>query len=290
VNSPVWSDGATKERYMSVPAGATITVKDCDQAPSTCLPVGQGGSPEDEGHFDLPVGTILVKVFSLLGQRIETRLLMRVSATSWKGHSYAWNDAATDATLAPDGLDRTVGTQVWHYPSESECMQCHTLSAGRSLGPSTRQLDRMTSTGNQLDQLVARGWLATRPKALSPLPEPNGTGTVEDRARSYLQANCSHCHRPGTWIGDLDMRYVASLFEMHLCNVYTQFTAGDSPVPLLRLAPGKPADSAVSFRMHDRGGGYTMPKLGSNVVDPNGTALVDRWISELPGCPEAPAP
>jgi uncharacterized repeat protein (TIGR03806 family) len=290
VNSPLWSDGATKERYLKVPTGSTISVKDCDRAPETCLPVAQGGGTEDEGHFDLPIGTILIKVFILQGQRIETRLLMRVSDTAWAAYSYEWNDAATDATLGLDGGNRTVGAQVWHFPSQGECTQCHTLAAGRSLGPTTQQLDRTTAAGNQLDLLVARGWLTSRPKALAPLPDPKVSGPAEQRARSYLQANCSFCHRPGSYISDMDMRYTATLFDMNVCNVQVQRGLGDPDIPQVRVAPGSPAGSAISFRMHDRTAGYTMPRIGSNLVDPTGTAVVDQWISELTACPAAASP
>jgi uncharacterized repeat protein (TIGR03806 family) len=290
VNSPLWSDGATKERYLKVPPGTTIAVKDCDLAPDTCLPVARGGRPEDEGHFDLPVGSILIKVFSLEGRRIETRLLMRVSDSAWKAYSYQWNESETEATLSRDGGDRTVGSQTWHYPSEGECTQCHTLAAGRSLGTATQQLDRTTTAGNQLDLLLARGWLAARPKALPPLPDPRISGPAEGRARSYLQANCSFCHRPGTYISDMDMRYVTKLLDMNVCNVPIQRGLGFPEVPQLRVVPGKPAESALSFRMHDRVAGYTMPRIGSNLVDPTGTMVVDQWLSELTGCPTASSP
>jgi hypothetical protein len=288
VNSPLWSDGATKERYLKVPAGATIAVKDCDLAPSSCLPPDRGGSPEDEGHFDLPVGSILIKVFSLQGRRIETRLLMRASDSDWKAYSYQWNEAETEATLGRDGGDRSVGSQTWHYPSEGECRQCHTLAAGRSLGPTTQQLDRTTAAGNQLYLLLARGWLVVRPKVLPSLPDPTLPGPADGRARSYLQTNCSFCHRPGSYISDMDMRHVTSLLDMNVCNVPIQRGVGDPGIPQFRVVPGKPSESALSFRMHDRRAGYTMPRIGSNLVDPTGTMVVDQWISDLPGCPTAP--
>lgn len=290
VNSPLWSDGAAKQRYLKIPEGQTIGVKDCDRAPGACLPVARGGSPEDEGHFDLPVGSILIKVFSLQGRRIETRLLMRASDAVWSTYSYQWNEAETEAILGRDGGDRAIDGQVWHYPSEGECTQCHTLAAGRSLGLSTQQIDRRTAVGNQVDLLLARGWLVGRPKALSPLPDPGLPGPAGGRARSYLQANCSFCHRPGSNTSDMDMRYTTALLEMNVCNVPIQRGAGHAGVPQFRVVPGKPSESALSFRMHDRVAGYNMPRIGSNLVDPTGTAVVDQWIAELTGCSTAAAP
>jgi len=276
-----------KARFLRLPPGTTIKVKDCDLDPSACLPLEQGGTPEDEGHFDLPVGSILVKNFSLQGTLLETRLLVHASATIWKGYSYEWDPAVTTAHLLEDAKDRVVGAQVWHYPSGQECLQCHTAAAGRSLGPTSRQLDRDTPEGNQLDRMVARGLLAVRPKRLAPYPDPRLAGPVEDRARSYLQSNCSFCHRPGGPFSDMDLRYATSLLDTQLCDVPILRGSGDPALPPLRLVPGKPAESNLSFRMHNRDG-YPMPKIGSNVVDPVGAALVDQWISGITSCPASP--
>jgi len=287
VNSPLWSDGAEKTRFLMVPAGSVVTVKDCDQTPELCLPIDQGGTAEDEGHFDLPVGSILIKTFSLQNKLIETRLLVRLSTLRWKGFSYEWNEDVTEATFLSDYKDRTVGTQVWHFPSQVECLLCHTEAAGRSLGPTTRQLDRVAGGGNQLDRMVAAGLLTARPKALAPYPDPRKPGPVENRARAYLQANCSFCHRPGGSFGDMDMRYATSLLDTNLCGVPSARGSGDPELPSLRVAPGKPADSFLSFSMHDRTI-YAMPRLSSNLVDPDGTSVVDQWISGIASCPLAP--
>src|SRR5262249_29883866 len=101
VNSPLWSDGATKERYLSMPAGGKIHVKDCTAEPATCMPIESGGTGEDEGHWDLPIGTVLMKVFIIDGKRVETRLITHRNETTWVGYSYEWNDDETDATLLP---------------------------------------------------------------------------------------------------------------------------------------------------------------------------------------------
>jgi uncharacterized repeat protein (TIGR03806 family) len=287
VNSPLWSDGSAKSRYLLIPSGKTIVVKDCDQDPTACLPLEQGGTPEDEGHFDLPVGSILIKNFALQGKLIETRILVRASAQTWKGYSYEWNEEITEATLLDDLKDRTVGSQVWHYPSQQECLQCHTAAEGRSIGPTTRQLDRITTGGNQLDRLVALGLLPARPKALAPYADPLKAGPVEDRARSYLQANCAFCHRPGGPFSDLDLRYSAKLLDTKLCNVPILRGSGDPALPPLRMVPGKPEESNLSFRMRNRDG-YPMPKIGSNLVDPEGVAIVDQWISGITTCPTPP--
>ncbi|MES1210649.1 MAG: hypothetical protein ABUS79_32330, partial [Pseudomonadota bacterium] len=98
VNSPLWSDGADKQRFLALPDGAVIHVKDCAREPDSCKPTSQGGSTFDEGHWVLPVGTVLVKNFLFGGRFIETRLFVRF-ADIWYGFSYQWNSAQTDATL-----------------------------------------------------------------------------------------------------------------------------------------------------------------------------------------------
>ena len=74
-------------------------------------------------------------------QLIETRLFMRHPDGVWAGYTYEWNAAQTEATRVTAGKDVSVAGQVWHIPSETECMRCHTQAAGFSLGPETAQLN-----------------------------------------------------------------------------------------------------------------------------------------------------
>jgi hypothetical protein len=288
VNSPLWSDGAAKERYVSLPPGTKIGVKDCDVDPAKCAPIQEGGTGEEEGHFDLPVKTVLVKTFIIDGKRVETRLLMRFAATTWLGFSYEWNDEETDATLLADFKDKPVGDQTWHYPSRSQCLECHTKAGGRSLGLSTRQLDRVHTypegAMNQVEKFVALGYLDAMPKALDAYPDPFGSAPLEQRARSYLQTNCSICHRAGGTVSDVDLRFTTSFADTTLCNGMVIKGTGDPLLPQVRLVPGSPESSNLSFRMHDTTN-YRMPKIGSNMVDPMGTALIDQWITSIESCP-----
>ena len=63
IASPLWSDGTTKGRYMALPEGASIQVKSCAETPDDCKPLLELGTPGDDGHWDFPVGTVLVKTF-----------------------------------------------------------------------------------------------------------------------------------------------------------------------------------------------------------------------------------
>jgi uncharacterized repeat protein (TIGR03806 family) len=271
VNSPLWSDGAQKERFFAIPDGTRIRV----------------GA---DGDWEFPAGSVIVKTFLVGGVRVETRLFMRHPDGSWAGYSYEWNDAQTDATLLPASHSKQVAGQTWYYPSRAECMQCHTSAAGRTLGLETGQLNRTGRladgrVANQLTVLEAMGVLdlaAGSPREA--LPEPSGPDTLESRARAYLHANCSHCHRPGgPGGGSADLRFTTPLREMGVCGAMPEY--GDLAIADARIiAPGDPARSVLSARMHALGAGR-MPPLATLQSDPSGTAVVDSWIASLAGCP-----
>jgi hypothetical protein len=297
VRSPLWSDAAAKERFMSIPEGMKIHAVDCTVDTVACGDPGGGGDGLDDGQWDLPIGTVLVKNFSIEGKRIETRLLMRRNMRVWKGFSYEWNDEGTEATLLPDageGKDKPVGTgaQIWHYPSRSQCLECHTQYAGRSLGPSTRQLnsdyDYADGTKNQIAKLTELGLFDAPPKDLPGYPDPFGTGTLEERARSYIQTNCAICHRPGGEFSTVDMRFNTPFATSNLCGP-SQHDEGT--VPDFRVVPGQPEMSAMWVRMHTLDMPpdvvVRMPKLGSTVIDEAGAQLIADWITSLPAdaCP-----
>lgn len=271
VNASLWSDGAEKRRWMALPDGETIDVDAVT------------------GDWSFPDGTVLVKEFSLGDQLLETRLLVLHTDGNWAGYSYEWDENETDATLLPAGKTRTVGSQVWAYPSRGECLQCHTDAAGRALGPETAQMNRaVLYPGNlladQMDTLEHIGLFTTPPARLDPLPAFDGSASPELRARSYLHANCSNCHRPGgTGQGPADFLYSTTLAGMGVCDVAPENgNMGVSGAAL--LTPGDPSLSLLSLRMHALDS-FRMPDVGSRVVDPQGTALVDAWIEGIAACP-----
>ena len=275
LNAPFWSDGAAKTRWLGLPNGTTISRSTAD--------------------WTFPTGTVLMKNFALAGQLIETRLFMRHPDGGWAGYTYEWNNAQTAATRVRGGKTKTIGSQQWIYPSEAECLICHTAAADFSLGPDTRQLNRSytyASTGrtaNQLETLDHIGYFST------PLPGPASTlATMEDpantsapldgRARAWLSSNCSGCHRPGgPTPSSMDLRYTTALASTNTCDVAP--AAGDLGIANARLiAPGDAARSVLIARLARRDADG-MPPLGSNLVDDDGEALVSDWVNSLSGCP-----
>ncbi|HEY1586183.1 MAG TPA: PQQ-dependent sugar dehydrogenase, partial [Polyangia bacterium] len=238
VNMPLWSDGATKRRWLSLPDGGQIHIN-------------------ADGDWDLPIGTVLMKEFSVGGTRVETRLLVHHDDGDWAGYSYEWLPDGSDAVLLPSSQTRDLGNGMsWYYPSRNDCLQCHTTAAGRSLGLETAQMNRDApdGSGNQMQLYDAAGLfdvpLPPPPAMLAAFPAlDDATAPVGDRARAYLHANCSFCHRMG---GPAkvppDWRDALTLAQTGACGATPQ--DGDLGVTgALVVAPGTPASSVTSLRM-----------------------------------------
>ncbi len=275
VSAPFWSDGASKDRWIGLPDGQNITV-------------GTGGD------WQFPNGTVLMKHFRNDTRLIETRLFMRHPDGTWGGFSYAWNAEQTDATLVPGGDTRTIDGQPWLFPSEADCVLCHTAAAGRALGLGTAQLNRdftYTQTSriaNQLATLSTIGVLTpaiTSPSSAASMPSPADTSApIANRARAYLHTNCAQCHRPGgPTPSTLDLRYTTALSATNACNAVPQLgTLGLGSAARL-IAPGDPDNSIVINRMNRRDA-PAMPPVGSLHVDASGVALLRQWIQQLQSC------
>jgi uncharacterized repeat protein (TIGR03806 family) len=280
VNTPLWSDRAVKRRWVALPAGKTAHFK-------------------ADGSFDFPVGTALVKQFDLpinptTTRRVETRVFLH-QVDRWTGFTYRWNNAQTDATLLSEGgyqgfsVDPngtgTATPQVWHFPSPSDCLVCHSAPEGRVLGLRAAQLNRSFSYSsgpdNQIHAWNCLGMFDTPTQAASAYgvyaPIGDTTRTVNARARSYLAANCAICHQPlGPAPSSMDLRSKLTLSELNAIGVAP--SEGDlglaSPQ---RIEVGVPEQSIVWYRQQSTDSSIRMPK-GSSVPDPNAVPLFDTWI------------
>ena len=276
VNSPLWSDGAEKDRFLALPDGTKIKV---------------GAN----GDWDLPIGTVLMKTFKLGGKRIETRLFVRHDDGGWGGFSYEWNDLETDATLLPSSKSKQVGAQAYYFPSRSECTTCHSAVAGRSLGLEDGQLNgafvysATNRRSNQIATLEHIGLFDTphpAPEVTGKYPTPTNAadGTIEARARSYMHANCSFCHQPqGIGGGSMDFRFATPTGDIKACDANP--ASGDLGIAGLKiLKPGDPTKSAISVRTHALDA-KRMPPLATSVVDKDGVGVIDDFIKSLTTCP-----
>src|SRR6185295_15823284 len=273
-NAPFFSDNASKARWLALPDNQQITV----------------GS---DGDFDFPNNSVLVKNFSLGGQPVETRLFMRHTDGSWAGYTYEWNAQHTDATRVIGGKTVQVNGQTWEFPSESQCLQCHNLAAGRTLGLEIGQLNGdllYPVTGRTANQLTTLNFIDTLtpaltlpPAQLALIPDPAGSAPLGQRARAYLHSNCSYCHRPGgNAQGDMDLRYTTALNQTNACDVTP--TLGNLGITDPRIiAPGSAARSVLLARIN-RTGTDAMPPLARHAIDIAGVQLITSWVNGLANC------
>jgi uncharacterized repeat protein (TIGR03806 family) len=279
VNSPLWSDGAAKRRWMVLPPGERIE-----------------WSKDDAWRF--PAGTIFVKHFELEGasghdrpRRLETRLLVVDRDGLGYGATYKWRDDQSDADLLTDGLEESLPAASssvshpiqWSYPSRQQCLICHTQQAGFVLGMNTRQLNRE----NQLSKLSGLQLLSRQiqPGDEAGLPRlaslSDESQPLAERVRSYLDSNCSQCHRPGGVRSEFDARYETPLAKQNLLD--GKLVAADLGVPGAKtIAPAHPDRSMILLRMQRREDVFNMPPLASHLVDQQAIDVFRRWIAELP--------
>jgi hypothetical protein len=219
---------------------------------------------------------------------------MRHTDGEWAGYTYEWNAGGTDATRVIGGKTVTLDGRTWLFPSEAECLACHTEAAGRSLSIELAQLNgplTYPQTGRMANQVVtlnAVGMFSppvtTPPSELPWMPDPFGTvGPLAERARAYLHTNCSQCHRPnGGTPTDLDLRYTTAVGGMNACDREPQ--SGSLGIFDARIiAPGA-AERSVLLARADRRDAHGMPPVGSVLVDTDGVALLRQWIDSLAGC------
>ncbi|HJW29012.1 MAG TPA: hypothetical protein VJ508_07135, partial [Saprospiraceae bacterium] len=270
VNQSFWSDGTKKERLLALPDNSTISI---DQS---------------SGHWEFPVGSIIMKNFRIGEQMIETRLLVRHWDDQWAGYSYEWDDAQTEATYVPDGKVRAIQSQNWIYPSSAQCLRCHTVASGFTLGPENAQMNgnyTYPTTGRTANQIITYNSIGLfnppanqDPAQLPVFPDIHDeTVPLETRARSYLHVNCAQCHRPnGPTAAQMDLRYQTAERDMNVCDKPP--TRGDLGIADARLlAPNAPERSILLQRIKRRDA-VKMPPLGSTLVDEDGARLIERWI------------
>jgi uncharacterized repeat protein (TIGR03806 family) len=275
-NAPFWSDSATKTRYLALPDGQRIGIN-------------------IENDFEFPVGSVLMKNFQLNGMLIETRLFMRHNDGVWAGYSYEWNDAQTDATRVTGGKVKAVGSQQWVYPSEAQCLQCHTAVAGHTLGLEVSQQNGLFGypngrAANQLHTLnhinILSPALSQAVDLLPAMPDPySSSGTLTQRARAWLHTNCAQCHRPGGGAPtNMDLRYTTPLASTNACEALPNNALGILNARLIAVGGGDPASRSMVVVRSNRTDGNAMPPITPRIVDAQGVALLAAWVNALVSC------
>ncbi|MGO8701807.1 MAG: chitobiase/beta-hexosaminidase C-terminal domain-containing protein [Limisphaerales bacterium] len=304
-NTPLWSDGAVKSRYLGLPNSGGLLV-----------PTGQiGFAPA--GPWSFPSGTVFVKNFDLVVnqtnaevplRRLETRLLVRDTNGAVYGVTYKWRPDNSDADLLATSLTETilvtnasgVVSQQWYYPSPADCLTCHTPVAGYVLGVNTRQLNGSNTytaagvTDNQLRTLNHLGlfYPAFDEAGIANFEQlssvTNLNATLVQRARSYLDANCSQCHQPGGTGITFDARYDTPLTNQNIINAAAAFSLGYDNAKI--VAPSDVWRSVLYDRMNSLPAAIKMPPLARNLIDTNAVTVMAGWINGLGGTPALPPP
>lgn len=285
VNTPLFSNYAEKLRFFKLPAGTRMTYR-------------------DSSVFDFPVGTVLIKNFYYpLDFRkpekgrtlLETRLLVH-EAAGWQAYPYIWDAEQTEAYYDPAGETREVryvnskGKKVvtpYLIPNKNQCKGCH-ISGDRLLpiGPSARQLNA-NAPGANINQLLH--WsdlgLVENLPAGTDLPravvwDDPSTGSLNGRARAYLDANCAHCHsRRGSANTSGLFLDIYEDDASHLGVMKSPVAAGRGAGDMqYDIVPGEPDKSILVYRMRTNDPAIAMPEIGREQVHREGVALIEEWI------------
>lgn len=304
VNAQFWGDHAEKDRFIAIPGNGQINLDEVTYPASPGAPPG----------WKFPDGTVLVKTFAMdmergnpkSRHRLETRIMhyqqfpgtQEYGDQYWRGYTYVWNDEQTDAELLDEkGADKLlkikVGDKVveqnYRFPSRAECTLCHNNAAKFALGVSTLQMNRDHNydgvIANQLSTLEHIGMFAKKlPSEAAKLPKlpdyRDEKVSIEDRARSYLHSNCSHCHiKWGGGNAEFKLHLGLDLKDLGIVNtapVHGNFKINGAKL----LVPGQPEKSIILERMKMTTLGR-MPHIGSRVVDDQAVQLVHDWIKGL---------
>jgi hypothetical protein len=272
---PLWSDGASKRRWIALPPGTAIDATNPDA-------------------WVFPPGTRLWKEFAQ-GDAVETRFIERLADGTWRYATYVWNDDRRDATLAlADGAvlaraDAPGGRYV--VPSRLDCLACHEGPAVPVLGFSALQLaadrdplaphaEASDAPHTSLDRLVANGVVRNVPPSVRS-SRLAGRTPQERAALGYLHGNCGHCHNGSGALGALDLPLAQSAADPQASAARTRAALLDHDTRF--RAPGAASHRAVDvlrLRMGTTNRLARMPPLGTQVIDGEALALVERWIRQ----------
>ena len=278
---PLFSDYAEKSRFVHIPDGKQAQF-------------------DEMGKVIFPIGTTIFKTFWYPENNemnlLETRVLFHAEG-GWQAWPYVWNEAQTDAFYTPLGENKMATSQKtgsfeYSIPNENQCKSCHLIDGKiTTIGPSIAQLNSEIEfesiSGNQWARWLDRGWIEALPDYdnIPYVPDWNNhaDGTLDQRARAYLDINCAHCHSltgPAKTSGlnlSIHNRDAYSL-GVHKPPV----AAGKGSGGLLYdIEPGMPEKSILHYRMLSNDPGIMMPELGRVMQHKEGLILIEEWIAQM---------
>ncbi len=290
VTAELYSDHSHKQRFIVLPDDE---------------PIGFDATEP----WTWPDETILIKTFYYPDDErdaesdrriLETRLLTKRQG-EWEPEIYVWDDDQEDARLHNLGrrvdvefTDRNGDLQEIDYriPNRNQCADCHAQDGDLApLGPRTRQLGHPYQFDDdrppQIEEFADRGMFDQTLPETSELPAVTNPrdedADLDDRARSYLDANCAHCHNPdGRASSSNLMLDVDETDDRKVGICKTPVAAGSaSGGHNYDIVPGKPDESIMIYRMESQDPEVKMPELPITTVHDEGVELVRHWIAEM---------
>jgi uncharacterized repeat protein (TIGR03806 family) len=285
--STLFSDYSYKQRWVYVPERRKATY-------------------EEGKVFNFPVGSALIKTFYYpLDERkqdkgmnlMETRVLLR-KESGWEAVSYAWNNEQTEAkikiagkTINTSWIDQSGKKRTVRYrvPNKNQCKECHaTNDAITPIGPKARNLNKIyhyeDGSVNQLTKWLKQEIINHYPqKIVSPVDWQDGSYSLEDRARSYLDINCGHCHAPTGAANSTGLYLNLSESRKKQLGFYKKPVATGRGSGDLKysIVPGKPEESILLHRMISTDPGVMMPESGRALSHSEAIDLIGSWISSM---------
>jgi uncharacterized repeat protein (TIGR03806 family) len=290
LNTPLFSDGAEKFRYVWLPPGTQAHYR-------------------QTGALAFPVGTVIIKRFAFPAdlrqptrnlQAVETRLLIH-RASGWAALSYVEEGgeavlkrAGKRVPVNVIGLDGATQTIDYAVPNQNQCKQCHQSGeAITPIGPTAGNLNGgLHGSGpNQLISWATTGRLAGLPATGVPQLArwDDAKAPLAARARAYLAVNCGHCHDRAGFASNSGLYLNPDeTTPAHLGIFKRPVAAGrGSGGREFSILPGQPDASILVHRMQSSEPGVMMPQFGRSMAHAQGVALIRAWISAMPAA--APA-
>ncbi|AGP36292.1 hypothetical protein SCE1572_18425 [Sorangium cellulosum So0157-2] len=277
----LWSDGAAKRRFVSIPKGQRVDVSNPDA-------------------FVYPEGTQFWKEFRVKGadgalRMAETRLLRKMAA-GWVYTSYVWSEDERQAIQMQNdfGVPDLYGTGHM-VPTRDQCKECHVGRADFVLGWDALMLGP-GAEGVTRESLVALGVI----EDASPLALTIPGDEVERQALGYLHANCgvschndlpeSAAHDTGLYLrleaGELGSVAATDAVQTGMNkrpaeNAKYEGLKNPDPANWYDIRPGDPSRSLLVARQELRGFEGQMPRIATRQVDNTGLQLVTQWIQGM---------